>query len=215
MKLVVWMLVCATAATAAAPRPEVTISARRLQGALQINANTRPAFRYAAGRLNLIQAGQATPERPISITSRECMFLLAPPPATFTMTLALTDRERSRIWKAHFKGTWNGKSEDCKVDVVAAGPEVPEDGIVARPPLMPALGDVRDAFKLPDAVKSRRDGKWQGASGPTAGPALGEAMYQSRDRAPAVMQTLGDPAAAVQAAEAARAAERAPAKRRK
>ena len=166
------ILLAAGAVRAATPdAPECTMSARAMHGTLQIIAVTKTGYRLSADALQLIQVGTKAPERPTSVALREAAFVTQPTVRTWTMALVLTDKAKTRTWTSYLKGTWDGKHEDCKVERVSSGPAIPETGIVQTPPAMPGLGDVPDAYKLPAAVKSTRNGKWSNV-GPTTGPAI-------------------------------------------
>ena len=191
------ILIAATAASAAVREPEITMTARRIMGSLQITAIVRPGYKFPPGQINLIQVGTALPERPISYMMRECTWMVSPPPATWTVGLVMTDKNRTRVWQSYYKGTVNPLSEYATVQAVDTGPVIPDSGIIQRPPVLPPLSDVKDADRLPEAVRSERGGKWRDVGITTGGAGMGDApaglpvSYGSRrtSAAPATPET--------------------------
>lgn len=177
MKVAALTLILATAASAAVREPEITMTARRIMNSLQINAVVAKGYKFPPGHINLIQVGTAIPERPISMNSREICWMIQPIPKTWTIGIAMTDKNRTKVWQSFYKGTLNANSENAIVEVVDEGPVIPESGIVQRPPVLPPLSDVKDADRLPDAVKSAHGGKWRNRSGVTAGPAFTDSPF--------------------------------------
>lgn len=171
------LIVAATAASAAVREPEITMTSRRIMNSLQINAIVRQGYKFPPGHINLIQVGSAIPERPISMSSREICWMIQPIPKTWTIGVVLTDKNRTKVWQSFYQGTVNPLSENATVAVVDEGPVIPESGIIQRPPVLPPLADVKDADRLPDAVKSAHGGKWRSRSGATAGPAFTDSPF--------------------------------------
>ena len=170
-------LVLATAASAAVEKSDVTMTARPMLTQLQLNATAANGLRVDNTALHLIQLGTATPERATSSSTREVTFMVPMATRSWTVALVMTDKRHSKTWTAFFKGTWDGKKEACVVEKVESGPTIPDSGIAERAPVLPPLRDIPDAYKLPAASKSKRNGKWSNV-GPTTGPALGDGMAQ-------------------------------------
>lgn len=134
MLAIVLTLLLATAVQAAVEQPNCFVSARPLPEGVQVIVSALPGYRMATGRAHALQSGLDEPVRPTTVTGFEVAWVLPPAQArSFTVTVHLTNRLRTRQWPVHIASTWDGDREICAISVVDAGPALPEEpGLVAQ-----------------------------------------------------------------------------------